>query len=259
MTIESEQTSIAAGSNTVDPSVGEKGLDEHEYDFYVEFRRNYPTVWLATLIGPLILTVAILVFAGVFVSGEYCWRIIVWSLATFFGLGKFAIVVPNDWLSKEELFVMVLYMDLVVAILLVCHAGFVFRIPVLGSKLLALTEDGQVMLRRFPWMRRITFLGIVTFVMFPLAATGSVGGALFGRLLGMSRKATLLGIAIGSVLGCGVMYFKAGLVQQYFDPKNPMTTIGGISAILGIIFLLNFRYRKMKKRILEEMAKDAAE
>jgi uncharacterized membrane protein len=150
-------------------------------------------------------------------------------------------------------------MDLMVAVLLVCHAGFLFRIPVLGSKLLALTEDGQVMLRRFPWMRRITFLGIVTFVMFTLAATGSVGGALFGRLLGMSRKATLLGIAIGSVFGCGVMYFKAGLVREYLDPKNPMTTIGGIAVILGIIFVLNFRYRKMKKRMLEEMAKDSAE
>jgi uncharacterized membrane protein len=237
----------------------QKGLDEHERDFYVAFRRNHPAVWLGTLIGPPALTVAIVVLIGVFISAEYCGRLIAISLVTFFGLGKFAIVVPNEWMSKEALFVMVLYMDLLVAVLLVCHAGFLFRIPILGPKLLALTEDGQVMLRRFPWMRRVTFFGIIAFVMFPLAATGSVGGALFGRLLGMSRIATLMGIVIGSMLGCGVMYFKAGLVQQYFDPKNPWTTGGGIAFIIVIVIVLNMRYRKMKRRMLEEMASDSTE
>jgi uncharacterized membrane protein len=152
-----------------------------------------------------------------------------------------------DFLTSGQLFFMVVYMDIMTATMLVFHAGFLFRMPYLGGKLLNLAEDGHFMLKLHPWMRRATFIGLVVFVMFPLAATGSVGGAIFGRLLGLSRVSTFLGILLGSVLGCGLMYYGSELVNQYLDRDNPLHTIGGIAVIVGLILLLNYRYRHMKR------------
>ena len=45
---------------------------------------------------------------------------------------------------------MVVYMDVMTAAMLVFHAGFLFRIPYLGERLLSLAEDGQFMLKLHP-------------------------------------------------------------------------------------------------------------
>jgi hypothetical protein len=90
-------------------------------------------------------------------------------------------------------------------------------------------------------------VGITLFVMFPLAATGAVGAAIFGRLLGMSRVSTFLAICLGSIMGCGVMVYGSVLIDKYIGRENPMLTIGGLAVIISLIFLLNYRYRKMKK------------
>lgn len=240
-------------------------IHAHERDFYTAFRRDRPLAWLLTLVGPPIVTVALLVVMYLLLGGQFVRKLTLTAVATFFVLGKFVILGGDDpaigevakFLTHGQLFLLVFYMDLMTAVLLVFHAGFMFRIPIVGPKLLALAADGQVMLRFHPWMRRATFIGIIAFVMFPLAATGSVGGAIFGRLLGMTRAATLTGICIGSVLGCGLMYFGAELVHQYIDRDNPAHIVGGIAVIALVIFLLNVRYRHMKRRMMEEINGEA--
>ena len=94
-------------------------------------------------------------------------------------------------------------------------------------------------------MKRATFLGTVAFVMFPLAATGSVGGSIFGRLLGMGRHSTLMAIGLGSVAGCGLMYFGADLINRHLDRRSPTVMVGGILIIIAVILLLNLRYRRL--------------
>jgi hypothetical protein len=125
-----------------------------------------------------------------------------------------------------------------------------FKIPLLGPKVSELVADGQVILKLQPWMRRATFWGLVTFVIFPLAATGSVGGSIFGRLLGMTRTATLIGIATGSIIGNGIMYVFSDVFNRYLDKDNPLLFWGGVAVIVGLIVLLERRYRKMKKELL---------
>jgi uncharacterized membrane protein len=240
-------------------------IHDHERDFYAAFKRDWPLAWLLTLVGPPLITVALLVVMYLLLGAQFVRKLSLTAVATFFVFGKFVILGGEDpaigdvaqFLTHGQLFLLVFYMDLMTAILLVFHAGFMFRIPIIGPKLLALAADGQVMLRFHPWMRRATFIGVIAFVMFPLAATGSVGGAIFGRLLGMTRMATLTGICIGSVLGCGLMYFGAELVHEYLDRDNPAHIVGGIAVIALVIFLLNVRYRHMKKRMLDEMQGEA--
>ena len=224
------------------PSSTQIAADEKE--FCEAFRRDYPLWWLITLLVPPLS--AILLFIGVgFVSGSATvHKLLLTATATFFFLGKFVILGS----SPVKLFALVVYMDVMTGMLLVFHAGFLFRIPYLGSRLLIVARDSQQLLAAHPWIRRATFVGITLFVMFPLAATGAVGAAIFGRLLGMSRISTFLAICLGSVLGCGMMVYGSVLIDKYVGRENPLLMIGGFAVIAAIILLLNYRYRKMKNR-----------
>lgn len=234
---------------------------DEEGRFGDQFRRDHPLIWLLTLVGPFAASGAALLAVFLLHGGESARRLAGTALVTFIFFGRFVILGGTEGdaadpgfrevqasLSRGELFGMVLWMDLATAVLLVFHAGFLFRLPLLGPRLAAVVEDGQFILSRQPWMRRATFAGLVAFVMFPLAATGSVGGAIFGRLLGLSRGAAILAIAIGSVLGCGLMYLGAGVINRHLDRDDPWLTISGVAVVAGIIVLLNWRYRRMKRQ-----------
>lgn len=220
------------------------------------FRREYPTVWWLTLVGPFVVTGGVLFVVWELSGPIVLWRLVTTAAVTFFLFGKFVILGGSDgdlldaraFFTAEQLVVLVLYMDVMTACLLAFHLGFLFKLPVMGAKLNALVEDGHFILQSNPWMKRATFLGLVAFVMFPLAATGSVGGSIFGRLLGMSRLGTFVGIILGNVLGCALMYFGSELITHYIVRDNPWLVIGGISVISVIVFVLNHRYRQLKAR-----------
>ncbi len=227
--------------------------------FERSLRKDRPLLWWSTLLGPVVVTGLIL--AGLFVAngGKYFVDLVIRIVSTFFFFGRFVILDGAGsqlvGFSSEKLFLMVFYMDAMTACLLAFHASFLFRLPFFGAQLRGLVDDGQIILRAHPWMRRTTFLAIVLFVMFPLAATGSIGGSLFGRLMGMSRWSTFLGVVIGSFLGCAAMYFGASLITEYLDRNNPFVRFGGIAFVAAIILALNHRYRRFKAWHQAEMSK----
>ncbi|MDE0939172.1 MAG: small multi-drug export protein [Pirellulales bacterium] len=214
-----------------------------EKEFCDAFRRDYPFWWLTTLLVPLLSAIVLCLVVGFTGGVVQLHKVLLTAAATFFFFGKFVILGS----SPLKLFALVVYMDVMTGMLLVFHAGFLFRIPYLGSRILVVARDSQQLLAGHPWIRRATFVGITLFVMFPLAATGAVGAAIFGRLLGMSRMSTFLAICLGSIMGCGVMVYGSVLIDQYIGRENPMLTIGGLAVIISLILLLNYRYRKMKK------------
>ena len=219
-----------------------------------QFRQEYPTVWLLTLVAPFAATAGMLVLVWLFSGWNIVQRLVGTSLATFFFFGRFVILGGSGagmedvrFFTAGQLALMVFWMDMMVASLLVFHLGFLFKLPWIGARFNALVEDGQFILAAHPWMKRATFVGIVAFVMVPLAATGSIGGSIFGRLLGLPRRATFLGIVLGSAMGCGLMYFGAGLINRYVNRDDPMLTVGGIVVIAAVIVLLQLRYKHTKE------------
>ncbi len=244
-------------------------IDDRD-NFENSFRKKYPLLWFSTLIGPFLLTAAILVVLYFVRGAKWMWGLVGTAVFTFFVLGKFAIIfgadvpaesvqvyeIPTVW----EIFVMLVYMDLITAMLLAFHTGYLFQLPWVGPKMSALATDGRFILKSNPWMERATFVGLVAFVVFPLAATGSIGGSIFGRLLGMSRGRVLLGVCLGSIIGCGLMYLCSGLVRQVgVDPKDPVFLWGGIAVIAALLLLLNHRYQRAKARFLKLQAAEDRE
>ena len=101
----------------------------------------------------------------------------------------------------------------------------------------------------------MTFLGLLAFIAFPLAATGSVGGAIFGRLLGLSRWAIFWGSTIGAVIGNAAMLFLVVVVKDSLPDNLENSMIvkwGGVPIIILIIFFLERRYSSMKKAFEEQ-------
>lgn len=221
-----------------------------------EFRKRYPVFWAFTLFGPFVLTLIAAVTLWIYAGGDFTRKLIFSTALSLWVLGRFVILAGSEGqmrdiggaLTSEHLFLLVTWMDVMVALVLAFHIGFLFRIPFFGGRFSALVIDGHFVLDAHPWMRRATFLGMALFVAFPLTATGSVGGSILGRLLGMSRWATFYGIVIGSLIGNGVMYLFSESMARWMDKDHPLIRFGGLALILMIALILEHRYRYLKKQ-----------
>jgi len=220
--------------------------------FESNFRRNYPVLWWGTLVGPFAVTFAAIVLLY-FQTSPAVFRSLMGAAAvSFFAAGRFVILMEGlgDWaqhLTPMALFWMVTWQDVAVALFMAFHVGFLFRLPWIGPKIADLTVDGEMILALNPWMRNVTFVGLIAFIAFPLAATGSVGGAIFGRLLGLSRWATFWGSVIGAVLGNYAMLVLAAFFKRYLPQDSPLIQYGGLVTIICIIIVLERRYRSLRQ------------
>lgn len=231
--------------------------------FEHRFRREQFGLWLASLVGPWLATLAYLGIYFLVTDSRHTWALLVAAALAFGAAGRFIIplqqTIPNlgEWsklLTSEEMFWWVSFQDVMVALFLSVHIGFMFRLPVIGHKIAELTVDGELILSKHPWMRRFTFLGLLAFIAFPLAATGSAGGAIFGRLLGLSRRAIFWGSAIGGVIGNAAMYYLSKSILKYLPQDNWLVQWGGVVTIVAVIVFLERRYAAMKREFLKERA-----
>jgi len=103
-------------------------------------------------------------------------------------------------------------------------------------------------------------LGLVAFVMFPTSTTGSIGGSIFGRLLGLSRFTTVAGVLVGSICGNGLMYLLSKQLNNYISKDDIWLKVVGALLIVALCVALEWRYRQVKKKFLaKEGVEDATE
>lgn len=227
--------------------------------FEAAFRKQYPILWLSTLLAPVVVSLLLLGFFWLTFDGSYALKVVNHAFLTFFVLGRFVVLAGMEGaaadkfslsMSPAELFGLVTYLDFMTALFVTFHMGFLFRLPWLGPKLAMLVWDGKFFMDSQPWVKRMAFLGLVGFVMFPTSTTGSIGGSIFGRLLGLGRWTTVGGVLLGSLLGNGLMYIFAKQINRYFQ-DNWTIRIIGIVAIVVVCVLFEMRYRKIKQKYLE--------
>jgi len=216
-----------------------------------DLKREKPWLWWATLAGPFVVLLGGVLIIALFRGGTDAAGLLGRIVLTFFALGKLAILTgtDNSLFSTGFLAGMVVVMDLLTASVCICHLGWRYRIPRLGPILGELQQDGRIILEQNPWMRRATMLAIVVFVTFPLAATGAVGGVLFGRLLGLGRLRTMIGIGLGSLLGSGIMMLASeGIGELFKETPRWIRIAGGLFLVGGLVLILNSRYRAFRRR-----------
>ena len=241
--------------------------------FEKEFRKEYPQFWWISLLAPVLVTAALLIGFGLFSTAgwQFSGKLILNAFITFFALGRFVICYPAfiagssgepllpQWMgglepyldfSAGNLFWMVTYMDFMVALFVTFHMGLLFRIPWVGPKIAMLVWDGKFIMDSQPWIRKIAFWGLAVFVIFPTSTTGSIGGSIFGRLLGLSRSMTVLGVLVGSLMGNGLMLVFAEFISLYVKDSFGLK-VAGVVILVVAMFFLERRYRAAKARFLE--------
>jgi uncharacterized membrane protein len=214
--------------------------------------RRDRTLKLVAFVAPFVSTVLILVAIAIFSdAGVAAARDVAGNaILSFVALGKFLVVrgISPRGFTPWELAIIVFYLDLAVAFFLTFNLDHAYRIPGFGRRLEALQRYGSEVLGERPWLRKLTSLGVVLFVMFPLTGTGAIGGSLFGRLLGLGRLRTYSSIAVGSAIGCFGMAaladFVATLIPEEVRNSLWFEMIGIVLIALLILFLL-LRSRKI--------------
>ena len=101
---------------------------EHDDGFERSFRKRHPALWLSTLLGPFILTGLLLTALALTAGAEYVQGLLAAAAATFFFFGRFVILGGVQFFSAEQLVLMVLYMDLMTAML--PGLSYWFSVPV---------------------------------------------------------------------------------------------------------------------------------
>lgn len=239
----------------------------HAYaEFESSFRRRHPYWWWGTLLAPVVVTAMVLLLIGLTRGWTTAGNFVSHALFTFFMLGRFVILmgmekenIMEGWnitLTPAELFGLVTYMDFMTALFVSFHMGILFRLPYVGPKLGMLVWDGQSLMRSQPWIRRMAFWGLIAFVIFPSSTTGSIGGSIFGRLLGLSRQAIVIAVLLGSLIGNSLMYGCANFINQYVNPQNVWFKVVGIAIVVVLVLLLEYRYHRIKKRQLLQAQAD---
>ena len=230
----------------------------------LEYRNEHPLAWWLALVGPALITIVLLGIVYLTNGHEVVFSYLAAAATAFVFLGRFIILVgANDpdpeqgllflkYLDARNLFMMLTYLDVMVAIFVAFHMGIIFRIPIVGAKIAGMMTDGQFILRQQPWIRRAAFVGLVCFVIFPTSTTGSIGGSIFGRLLGMKRWRVVGAILVGSVLGNGLMLLFSEQLSKLKITDNWTLRIGGVLAMMFALFLFERKFRSLKEHYVAQ-------
>ena len=77
--------------------------------------------------------------------------------------------------------------------------------------------NARAMLEHRPWIRRWSVVGVCLFVVTPLPGSGALGGSLVGRLVGISKRATVLAVAIAGIVVCSAYAMLAKELKTALD------------------------------------------
>jgi len=165
--------------------------------------------------------------------------------ATFLGLsaagaGKlviFAALHPGCDLSAWALATGASVAEIGLSAVLVTHLDLLRRVPRLGPRLDAVRARGAAFLARHRGVRKLAGIGVGLYTALPFSGTGPLGSSFFGLMAGLTRRATWLGIASGSLASSAVMAWGAEALRDRLETllRHPALTVAGVALTLGLL------------------------
>ena len=167
------------------------------------------------------------------------------------GLGMtvvFGKAVLGDWLilSTWDLAVLAMWVNAASGFWYAYNLDLLERLPRIGPALRRMRRDAVITLKQRPWIRRLSTVGIGMFVVSPLPGSGSLGGSLMGRLIGVSRFATFVTVAFaGVVVGVAYALFAEQLRDLIADKPWYVNLAGALCVFAVMFFILRFYHRRI--------------
>ncbi len=168
------------------------------------------------------------------------------ALTSLLVVGHFIIFAPGELYGGPwTLALMVWLIDVMVAFVLASGLSSLERAPVLGGWLRRARERAHEVLDEYPRLERMAFFGVAVFVFLPVASTGAVTGSFAARILGLSRIAGVLAIALGAA-GTTVIF---ALLATYLGERGEEILQSPVATTATLVcagLLAWFAFQKVK-------------
>ena len=143
------------------------------------------------------------------------------------------------------------FVDIVVCLFLIWNFDLAKKLPFIGSGIKRVQVKGSQILDTMPWVERLTFVGIVIFVMIPFQGSGAFAGTILGRAVGLSIAANLLAVGAGAMIGSVLIALSIvyGLgILGYLAPLQ----LAAFIVLIMIMGTIYFVYRHWDELSMEE-------
>lgn len=122
------------------------------------------------------------------------------------------------------------YVDIVGCLIVALNFDLVIALPKVGPKLASMVRTGETLLERRPWLRGLSYAGLVLFTTLPMMGSGGIGGAVVGRLMGLGERGLICCVGLGAAIGATLLALGATFA----------VSLTGGRMIVGIALLLVF-------------------
>lgn len=176
--------------------------------------------------------------------------------ASMFAVGKFLPmwgISGKSHFSPWELGLVIGVIDTCTVLFIVYALEGLYRFARLKRAIDRVQANASLVLTAYPRIKKGAVVGVMLFVLFPVAGTGAMMGAFLGILLGLHRYVTIAAVAAGGFIGGTLMAFLAvyaggAIADLQALQANPSVKWGTIAAlvVLGLLALrwLNRAYRR---------------
>lgn len=152
---------------------------------------------------------------------------------------------PQITLSSWQLAWIIAYNSVLMAFVYAYNLDLFERIPKIGDFFRRVRLGAAETLKGHKWIRRLATVGIVVFVILPLPGSGSLGGSIIGRLIGLGPRRTFIATAAAGVLvAFGYGYFGETL-KAWLD-ANQIGTGLRVAGLLASLLILWFAVKLLK-------------
>jgi hypothetical protein len=144
-----------------------------------------------------------------------------------------------------------------------CATAFVYaynldlleRLPTVGPWLHRTRATMEATLEAKPWIRRFALFGVGFFVLLPLPGSGTLGGSIVGRIIGLSRLGTFVSVSVGGILVClAYGWFGASLLR--FGERHQLSMPVKVAGALAFLLVLTAIGRVLGRKSRATTASD---
>jgi uncharacterized membrane protein len=180
--------------------------------------------------------------------------------ASFFAVGKFLPlwgITGKSQFGPYELGLVIWVMDTFNVVLFVYALEGLYKIKRLERWLHRVQANSALVLDAYPRMRKMSRVGLVLFVLFPIAGTGSIGATFIGILLRTPRRVLIACVSLGGLIGGMLMAFAAANFSDALrsfqglqsDPTLKYVFLGVVIAlVVAGVWAMNRAYKKVLAR-----------
>ena len=118
------------------------------------------------------------------------------------------------------------------------------RLPKVGVLFRRASLSARKTLSARPWIRRWAIFGVGFFVLLPLPGSGTLGGALMGRLVGLTPLASFAAVSVAGIV-VAVCYGCFG--AAIYDLPLWVKIVGALGFLVGLTLLGRWLFRQAKQ------------